>query len=137
MCKWIPVSERLPKEGERCLIYPVDGDAETAIFEHGEWMAWDFLIDIDTVTHWQPLPELPQNKRPSENFKLPDFLTKQQQNDVAKAIKSGTPIIISGKQGPTGKTTLTRILRENGITAYEEWECTKIVLNNSSKDVQI
>lgn len=64
-----------------------------------------------------------------KNFKLPDFLTKQQQKDITKAIKSGTPIIISGKQGPTGKTTLARTLREYGVTAYEEWECTKIVLN--------
>ena len=68
-------------------------------------------------------------RRLPKDFKLPDFLTKQQQEDIIIAIKRGTPIIISGKQGPTGKTTLTKILREYGITVYEEWECLKIVLN--------
>ncbi len=66
----------------------------------------------------------------SKDFKLPDYLSEKQREDILLAIKKGTPIIISGKQGPTGKTTLANILKENGVTAYEKWECLEIELNN-------
>lgn len=34
----------------------------------------------------------------------------------------GTPIIVLGKQGATGKTTVCNILRKHGYTAFEEWQ---------------
>lgn len=68
-------------------------------------------------------------RRISKDFKLPGYLSEKQKKDITQAIKKDTPIIISGKQGPTGKTTLANILKENGFTAYEEWECLKIELN--------
>ena len=30
-------------------------------------------------------------------------------------------IIIDGPQGPTGKTTAAKLLREQGLTVYEDW----------------
>lgn len=61
---------------------------------------------------------------------LPDYLTDEQIDDILFAIQNDIPIIIGGKQGKTGKTTLTNILRENNITVYEKWECLEIELNN-------
>ncbi|WP_270759873.1 hypothetical protein [Ruminococcus bicirculans (ex Wegman et al. 2014)] len=41
------------------------------------------------------------------------------------------PIIVSGKQGATGKTTVCNILRKHGYTAFEEWQ-----LKNPETDEQ-
>lgn len=60
---------------------------------------------------------------------LPNYLSNSQKAEIEHAIKNGIPIIISGKQGPTGKTTLKNLLTECGAIAFEEWECQKIVLN--------
>lgn len=57
-------------------------------------------------------------------------LPKEIKKSIDYAIKNNIPIIISGKAG-VGKTTLTKILRENNITAYEDWECCKIELKTS------
>lgn len=65
----------------------------------------------------------------TNDLELPDYLTKKQKEDINRAIKEKIPIIISGKQGPTGKTTLANILKEQGIIAYELWECQEIELN--------
>lgn len=54
---------------------------------------------------------------------LPAFLNKDQKEQIESAIKENKPILVTGPQGPTGKTTLVRFLKENGIAAYEEWEC--------------
>ncbi|TCU67523.1 hypothetical protein EV204_11274 [Tissierella praeacuta] len=71
-----------------------------------------------------------KHRRLSQDFKLPNYLSEKQRKDIILAIKKGTPIIISGNQGSTGKTTLANILKENDITAYEEWECLEIELKN-------
>ena len=57
--KWIPVSERLPKEFENVLVYDSsDGMVEEAfITRHNEWVG---VPMSDTVTHWMPLPEPPK-----------------------------------------------------------------------------
>ena len=60
---------------------------------------------------------------------LPSFLTDDQKEQIEYAIKENKPILVTGPQGPTGKTTLIRFLKESGITAYEEWECEFINLN--------
>ena len=60
---------------------------------------------------------------------LPDYLTKKQKSDIKRAIKDNTPIIVKGKQGATGKTTLVNLLKEQGIVAFELWECQEIELN--------
>lgn len=78
-----------------------------------------------------------KSRRLSKDFRLPDYLSEKQKEDIILAIKKGTPIIISGEQGPTGKTTLVNILRENGVTAYEKWECLEIELNDKFKSKNI
>ena len=68
-------------------------------------------------------------RRLLKDVTLPDYLSEKQKEGIIEAIKKGTPIIISGAQGPTGKTTLANILKDNGIIAYEKWECLEIKLN--------
>lgn len=68
-------------------------------------------------------------RRLPKDFKLPDYLSEEQQEDIILAIKKDKPIIISGEQGPTGKTTLANILKSCGIKAYEKWECLEIKLD--------
>ena len=48
---------------------------------------------------------------------LKQILTKEQMQVVRFAKKYGYTIIVSGPQGPTGKTTVTRILRKLGRVA--------------------
>lgn len=69
-----------------------------------------------------------------EELVLPEFLNKKQKEQINFAIENDIPIIISGKQGPTGKTFLAKILRKNGALVYEEWECQFIKLDNSVFD---
>ncbi|EPH69942.1 hypothetical protein [Enterococcus faecalis] len=64
---------------------------------------------------------------------LPDFLTSKQKYQILKACKRGTPIIVTGEQGPTGKTTLVKCLRDQGFQAFETWECLTIMLNDFIK----
>ncbi|AST97312.1 hypothetical protein [Shouchella clausii] len=61
---------------------------------------------------------------------LPVWLSEEQKQEIAAAIKEGTPILITGKQGPTGKTYLANLLKEQGVLAFEEWECVKVTLND-------
>ena len=60
---------------------------------------------------------------------LPDYLTKKQKSDIKRAVKDNVPIMVKGKQGVTGKTTLVNMLKEQGIVAFELWECQEIELN--------
>lgn len=62
-------------------------------------------------------------------IELPNYLTEVQKAQIEHAIKNSIPIIISGKQGPTGKTSLKKVLTDCGVTAFEEWECQNIELN--------
>ncbi len=50
-------------------------------------------------------------------------LTKKQQLDIKKAIKTRTPIIITGEQGTIGKTYTADKLRDMGAIVYEPFEC--------------
>lgn len=50
--------------------------------------------------------------------------------DVREAIKSKTPIIVSGEQNVKGKTSLKNELIEKGAVAYELWECLEIKLTD-------
>lgn len=61
---------------------------------------------------------------------LPEYLTIDQKSKIMFAQTMGKPVLVSGEQGPTGKTTLAELLRENGIQAFEDWECEKIILDS-------
>lgn len=63
MSEWISVKDRLPKDGQKALIIH-QGDIDLAIYED---LFWDYSpqnIEInmvqDKITHWMPLPEVPQ-----------------------------------------------------------------------------
>ena len=49
--------------------------------------------------------------------------SKKQADDIKLAIKNKTPIIITGKQGKSGKTYTDNRLRNAGAVVYEEFEC--------------
>lgn len=63
-------------------------------------------------------------------MKFPEFLSQSQITHIKKAIHQKKPILVTGKSGPTGKTTLTKWLRDNGIEAYEKHEMEEIELND-------
>ena len=60
--RWIPVSERLPKENAPVLVLTVLGGMFVD-FIHGKSVVTgnpDFYeLDVEDVTHWMPLPEPP------------------------------------------------------------------------------
>ncbi|WP_277585870.1 hypothetical protein [Psychrobacillus antarcticus] len=62
-------------------------------------------------------------------IKLPLWLSERDKKAIITAIKKDTPILISGKQGPTGKSYLKNMLTRQGAKVFEEWKCQKIVLN--------
>lgn len=70
--RWIPVEERLPEEGKRCLLYtPCDGIICVGFYngndnwEHRhKWKLVTAMRSTQTltkkVTHWMPLPQPPK-----------------------------------------------------------------------------
>lgn len=69
-----------------------------------------------------------RNKLP-DGFILPDYLSAKQKERIERAVVNNTPVIITGRQGRTGKTFLKDYLGKFGITAYELWECEVVELN--------
>ncbi len=55
--QWIPVSERLPFDGERVLIFD-NGGTYGAIYTLQYYD--DFILRHKYVTHWMPLPNSPK-----------------------------------------------------------------------------
>lgn len=54
---WIPVSERLPENGQDVLIYLAWCRCEIGWLEDGEWCTNEYNVDSDLVDAWMPLPE--------------------------------------------------------------------------------
>jgi len=69
MLEWIPVEERLPEEGEKVLVYRPNAymsyDNEIRIVSRNENFAHrknnNFFNCVCKVTHWLPLPPLPED----------------------------------------------------------------------------
>ena len=66
--RWIPVSERLPEDGETVFVIIYDGFerfengnevARLTYLGNGNWWSWE--SERYVVTHWMPLPELPND----------------------------------------------------------------------------
>lgn len=59
---WIPVTERLPQDGQDVLAY-LANKYETRIipanYDHGVWFDCIFARQADQITHWMPTPEPP------------------------------------------------------------------------------
>lgn len=56
---WISCSERMPEQFECVMAYTKYGEVWTGIYD----FRWDFYCDnrlVKNVTHWKPLPELPE-----------------------------------------------------------------------------
>lgn len=76
-----------------------------------------------------------ENKKSDhKNIRLPEFLKDSTQIEIMNAIKSGKVILVSGMPGPTGKTTLVEMLREQGVTAFEKWECKELFLSGFTNE---
>ena len=73
--RWIPVEERLPEEGKRCLLYtPCDGILYVGYYagkdnwqHRHKWRLVTAMRSTQTltkkVTHWRPLPEAPKEEK--------------------------------------------------------------------------
>jgi Flp pilus assembly CpaF family ATPase len=62
---------------------------------------------------------------------LKTILDQKQTEDLLAAAEEGKTIIIKGKQGQTGKSTLKSILNKKGIKAIEEYETFEISLDKN------
>ena len=66
--KWIPVSERLPREGEEVLVFGYWHEKFQPLMcylsphRKGEWFTTVAGQQVYTVTHWMPLPEPPKGE---------------------------------------------------------------------------
>jgi hypothetical protein len=62
--EWIPVSEKLPKDGNKVIVYSYEnGDFHTAELDGKLWhLDCGWLLDVDDFTHWMPLPKPPKGE---------------------------------------------------------------------------
>ena len=65
--RWIPVTERLPKEGEFVLVhgnlYPNKHDGGViAVSKRMDWNYWQGFGRERNITHWMPLPQPPKEE---------------------------------------------------------------------------
>ena len=62
--EWVSVKDRLPEPWEQVLIYSRHDFCESAFYigVPGKWRStWNHeMLDADSVTHWMPMPELPE-----------------------------------------------------------------------------
>ena len=66
--RWIPVTERLPKDWEPVLAWSKFGFCDVSVYlgNPGKWrITWNHdLLEVDSITHWMPLPEPPGTEQP-------------------------------------------------------------------------
>ena len=67
MPRWVPMTERLPKEGEFVLVYgnlyPNKHDGGVvAVSKRMDWNYWQGFGRERNITHWMPLPEPPKEE---------------------------------------------------------------------------
>jgi hypothetical protein len=61
--RWIPVSERLPDEGKPVWICTIWNEQHSGLFVNGYWTGLFRDFREGEVTHWMPLPELPEESK--------------------------------------------------------------------------
>lgn len=60
---WISVKDRLPEDDKDVLVYNSRSKEIIMASYNSNYEEWDNLYDylpVDAITHWQPLPELPE-----------------------------------------------------------------------------
>lgn len=60
---------------------------------------------------------------------LTNLLGGQKAKRLLQAVSDGQPIIITGPQIATGKTTLCKVLRKAGAPVFEQWEVYEVNLS--------
>ena len=60
--RWIPVTERLPEQGDVVLIYTKHEDIQVFQWDdnYGGWVGDRYNYSKRMVTHWMPLPDPPK-----------------------------------------------------------------------------
>ena len=60
--KWISVEERLPENDDNYLVFTSDKNEEeiATYYGDGEWLTHDLTNLTRLVTHWMPLPSMPE-----------------------------------------------------------------------------
>lgn len=66
---------------------------------------------------------------------LESLLGKQRAQEVLEAKAQGRPILVCGEQGPTGKSTLCRVLNRMGATALEQHDLCVVRLDEPLKEL--
>lgn len=79
---------------------------------------------ISDMRHWCDVSLIPG----VDDEYLEDLLGPEKARRLAKAVRDGKTIIITGPQGPTGKTTLWDTLRKAGYPVIEKWNTYEISL---------
>lgn len=68
-----------------------------------------------------------------KHMTLKTYLTKMLGKEDAKrvlyAMDHGQPVLITGRQGATGKSTLCEVLRRAGTPAFERWAMCEVELS--------
>ena len=66
--RWIPCSERLPRDNTRVIGYMAWHAMTTIEYQNGRWYSIDHLEPLPAVavTHWMPLPEPPKESKDNE-----------------------------------------------------------------------
>ena len=57
--KWIPVTDRLPQETQRCIVVSKCGEMAFAIYKGN---GFQYPHYMGKATHWMPLPEPPKEE---------------------------------------------------------------------------
>ena len=74
MDKWISVKDRLPEDGQNCILYYPENNPEFVSGEYdNEFNRWYYAYEEysyrpafnelqDGITHWMPMPDPPEDK---------------------------------------------------------------------------
>lgn len=68
---------------------------------------------------------------------LMKYFSENEAEKISKILRKDVTIIIGGRQGPTGKTSLCRKLNELGYCAVEQYDTKKEERNNNSVSIII
>ena len=65
MSQWISVNDRLPEDGEHCIVWDGDWMQGATYYEEEKAFYFDDLYESDVInnaSHWMPFPEPPESE---------------------------------------------------------------------------